>query len=160
VRRFLLLVPALLLVAATRPPARDATPAPPDSPEVRHARQVGMPTRARVVKTPSGLQYLDVKVGQGPVVQVGRQVSCHYTGWVVGQTSPFDSSRTRAGSFDYLHGQGRLIKGWEEGATGMRVGGIRKLVIPHALGYGAGGRPPVIPPSATLIFEIEVLAIR
>ena len=109
--------------------------------------------------TASGLKYEDVKVGTGDTAEAGKSVSVHYTGWLT-DGSKFDSSRDRGTPYTFQLGAGRVIAGWEEGVAGMKVGGRRKLVIPANLGYGARGAPPVIPPGATLVFDVELLAIK
>lgn len=107
----------------------------------------------------AGLQAEDLVVGSGAEAQVGKMVSVHYVGTLT-DGSTFDSSRKRAEPFTFPLGAGKVIKGWDQGVAGMRVGGKRKLTIPPHLGYGAGGYPPVIPPHATLIFEVELLDVR
>jgi FKBP-type peptidyl-prolyl cis-trans isomerase FkpA len=109
------------------------------------------------VTTASGLQYDDLRVGQGAVARFGSDVVVHYTGWLTDGTK-FDSSRDRNEPFGFALGQGNVIAGWEEGVAGMRVGGLRKLTIPPALGYGEWGAGDVIPPNSTLVFEVELLA--
>ena len=112
--------------------------------------------------TPSGLQYEDTVVGDGAEAKAGQQVSVHYTGWLYnnGQKgAKFDSSKDRNDPFEFDLGAGSVIRGWDEGVQGMQEGGTRLLVIPPALGYGAGGFPPVIPPNSTLIFEVELLKV-
>jgi FKBP-type peptidyl-prolyl cis-trans isomerase len=111
----------------------------------------------KVVTTPSGLKYVDLVVGTGPEAEAGKTVVVHYKGWLTDGT-PFDSSVDR-GPFSFALGAGRVIKGWDEGVAGMKVGGKRKLVIPPQLGYGARGAGSVIPPNAELIFEVELLKI-
>lgn len=111
--------------------------------------------------TPSSLQYEDTTIGQGDIATVGHYVQVHYTGWlynngVVGEK--FDSSKDRGQPFEFPLGAGHVIKGWDEGVQGMAVGGVRRLVIPAELGYGARGAGGVIPPNATLLFEVELLA--
>ena len=109
--------------------------------------------------TPSGLKYEDVKQGTGDVATSGKTVSVHYTGWLTNGTK-FDSSKDRGQPFDFPLGGGRVIKGWDEGVEGMKVGGVRKLTIPPSLGYGSRGAGGVIPPDATLVFEVELLGVR
>ena len=110
------------------------------------------------VTTSSGLQYIDLKVGTGPTAQAGQTVSVHYTGWLE-NGKKFDSSVDRGQPFSFPLGAGRVIKGWDDGVQGMKVGGKRKLIIPSNLGYGARGAGGVIPPNATLIFEVELLGV-
>ena len=108
--------------------------------------------------TPSGLIIEDVNVGEGAVAAVGQKVTVHYTGWLTDGTK-FDSSKDRNDPFAFPLGGGRVIKGWDEGVQGMKVGGKRKLTIPPALGYGARGAGGTIPPNATLVFEVELLGV-
>lgn len=108
--------------------------------------------------TPSGLQYIDVVQGTGPEARPGQRVTVHYTGWLTNGTK-FDSSRDNRTPFAFDLGRGGVIQGWDQGVAGMRVGGQRRLIIPPDLGYGPRGYPPVIPPSATLIFDVELLQI-
>ena len=109
--------------------------------------------------TASGLQYEDLVVGDGVEAKAGDKVSVHYTGWLDDKTQ-FDSSKDRNQPFEFSLGAGMVIKGWDEGVAGMKVGGKRKLTIPHELGYGPRGAGGVIPPYATLIFEVELLGIK
>lgn len=115
------------------------------------------------VTTSSGLQYDDVTVGSGDEAKAGRPVSVHYTGWLQNPDgsagTKFDSSKDRNSPFQFPLGAGNVIKGWDEGVAGMKVGGVRKLIIPAELGYGARGAGGVIPPNATLIFEVELLGV-
>ncbi|HBX68405.1 MAG TPA: peptidylprolyl isomerase [Chloroflexi bacterium] len=108
--------------------------------------------------TASGLQYEDTLVGAGQEAKAGDTVSVHYTGWLTNGTK-FDSSKDRNQAFVFPLGGGRVIKGWDEGVAGMKIGGTRKLTIPPELGYGARGAGGVIPPNATLVFEVELLDI-
>jgi len=117
----------------------------------------------KMVKTASGLQYEDVTVGTGAVAAAGKTCVMHYTGWLWenGQKGKkFDSSVDKGQPFQFPLGQGRVIKGWDEGVATMKVGGKRRLIIPAELGYGEGGYPPVIPANAQLIFDVELLDIR
>lgn len=114
---------------------------------------------AKPVTTASGLIYQDVVVGKGPAAKAGDMVSVHYTGWLTDKTK-FDSSRDRGVPFEFPLGEGRVIPGWDEGVAGMKVGGKRKLTIPPNLGYGASGAGGVIPPNATLLFDVELLEIK
>lgn len=112
--------------------------------------------------TPSGLQYEDVTVGEGTVATAGRYVQVHYTGWLYDNGTAgakFDSSKDRGEPFAFPLGAGHVIKGWDEGVQGMAVGGVRRLVIPASLGYGSRGAGGVIPPNATLLFEVELLGV-
>jgi FKBP-type peptidyl-prolyl cis-trans isomerase len=111
------------------------------------------------MKTPSGLAYWDIRVGTGEVAKEGSHVRVHYTGWLT-NGKKFDSSVDAGKPFDFTIGNGEVIKGWEEGITGMRVGGKRQLRIPPDLAYGAEGSPPDIPPNATLIFDVQLLGVQ
>lgn len=118
---------------------------------------------ASPVTTSSGLRYTDEVVGTGAQPKPGQSVQVHYTGWLdqggkKGQK--FDSSRDRGQPFSFPLGQGRVIQGWDEGVATMKIGGKRTLVIPASLGYGASGAGGVIPPNATLIFDVELLGAR
>lgn len=115
-------------------------------------------TGGEVVTTPSGLQYIDIKEGTGATPQRGQTVVVHYTGTLENGTK-FDSSRDRNQPFSFKLGAGRVIQGWDEGIATMKVGGQRQLIIPPNLGYGARGAGGVIPPNATLIFDVELLRI-
>ena len=108
---------------------------------------------------PDGLKYTDDQVGTGAEAQAGKTAVVHYTGWLMDGTK-FDSSRDRNQPFSFPLGRGAVIKGWDEGVAGMKVGGKRTLIIPPALGYGARGAGGVIPPNATLMFDVELLAVK
>ena len=111
----------------------------------------------------SGLQYEDTVLGSGDLAESGQHVSVHYTGWLYqdgAAGSKFDSSKDRGQPFEFSLGAGMVIRGWDEGVAGMRVGGTRRLVIPPALGYGARGAGGVIPPNATLLFEVALLGVE
>lgn len=107
--------------------------------------------------TASGLVIEEITIGDGAEASAGQEVTVHYTGWLT-DGKKFDSSKDRDDPFVFPLGAGRVIKGWDEGVQGMKVGGTRKLTIPSALGYGARGAGNVIPPDATLVFEVELLA--
>ena len=112
--------------------------------------------------TASGLQYEDTTPGTGAQAQAGQQVTVHYTGWLYtngAKGAKFDSSKDRNDPFSFGLGRGQVIRGWDEGVQGMKVGGTRVLVIPPELGYGARGAGGVIPPNATLMFEVELLKV-
>ncbi len=111
-----------------------------------------------MTNTASGLVIEEMMVGNGAAAQAGQHVSVHYTGWLMDGTK-FDSSKDRGDPFDFPLGKGHVIAGWDQGVQGMCVGGKRKLTIPPELGYGPRGAGGVIPPNATLVFEVELLAI-
>ncbi len=108
--------------------------------------------------TPSGLIIEELATGDGSVAAAGQTVSVHYTGWLTDGTK-FDSSKDRDEPFEFPLGAGHVIAGWDEGVQGMKVGGRRKLTIPPKIGYGTRGAGRVIPPNATLVFEVELLAV-
>jgi len=125
------------------------------------------PAEAReAVMAEGGLQLIDLAEGTGAEAGKGNTVVVHYTGWLFdpaaddNRGSKFDSSLDRGEPFEFPLGAGRVIRGWDEGFAGMRVGGKRRLVIPPEMGYGARGVPPVIPPDSTLMFEVELLEVR
>jgi len=151
-----LAVGALALAAAGAAPApgETRTPAAPAAPTA--ATPAAQET---TVTTASGLKYEDLQVGDGAEAKSGDRVQVHYTGWLENGTK-FDSSVDRGRPFEFPLGAGRVIRGWDEGVAGMKVGGKRKLVIPAALGYGDQGAGGVIPPGATLIFEVELLKVN
>ena len=116
-----------------------------------------------MITTASGLQYLDPHIGTGAVATAGQQVQVHYTGWLYNdgvQGAKFDSSKDRGQPFAFHLGAGMVIAGWDEGVAGMAMGGQRTLIIPASLGYGARGAGGVIPPNATLKFDVELLGLR
>jgi peptidylprolyl isomerase len=111
------------------------------------------------ITTASGLRYIDITVGDGASPTQGQTCVMHYTGWLE-DGSKFDSSRDRDTPFPFAIGAGRVIRGWDEGVATMNVGGRRLLIIPGDLAYGPSGRPPRIPPNATLIFDVELLEVK
>jgi FKBP-type peptidyl-prolyl cis-trans isomerase FkpA len=115
--------------------------------------------RTGEVALPNGLRYEDLKVGDGALAERGMMVTVHYTGWLTDNTK-FDSSLDRGQPFSFRLGAGDVIRGWDEGVTGMRVGGRRRLTIPPDMGYGDRGAAGVIPPNATLVFEVEMLGAQ
>ena len=104
------------------------------------------------------LQIEDLKVGTGAEAKAGQNVSVHYVGTLT-DGRKFDSSRDRGNPFQFRLGAGQVIKGWDQGVAGMKIGGLRKLTIPPEMGYGARGFPPVIPGNSTLVFEVELLGV-
>ena len=120
-------------------------------------------TSGKPMTTPSGLQIIDTKVGTGATPKAGQTCVMHYTGWLYengAKGKKFDSSVDRGEPFEFPIGQKRVIAGWDEGVASMKVGGKRTLIIPPELGYGARGAGGVIPPNATLMFEVELLAVK
>jgi peptidylprolyl isomerase len=117
----------------------------------------------KMVETTSGLKYVDNQVGTGATATSGHKVSVHYTGWLDqngAKGKKFDSSVDRGQPFSFNLGAHQVIKGWDEGVAGMKVGGKRTLTIPPDLGYGSRGAPGAIPPNATLIFDVELLGVQ
>jgi FKBP-type peptidyl-prolyl cis-trans isomerase len=136
---------ALAIIAAVAPLARSADAA------------------NQVIEMPDGLKYTDTKQGDGATAAAGDKVSVHYTGWLSkdgAKGAKFDSSVDRGQPFDFTLGAHQVIAGWDEGVAGMKVGGQRTLTIPPELGYGARGAGGVIPPNATLIFDVELLKVQ
>jgi FKBP-type peptidyl-prolyl cis-trans isomerase len=117
----------------------------------------------QVIEMPNGLKYTDTKTGDGATATPGNKVSVHYTGWLYNngaKGTKFDSSVDRGQPFQFTLGARQVIAGWDEGVAGMRVGGKRTLIIPPELGYGARGAGGVIPPNATLMFDVELLGVQ
>lgn len=118
-----------------------------------------------MANAPTELQKEDITIGDGAEAKAGMAVTVHYTGWLYDPTAPqnrgskFDSSKDRGQPFEFHLGAGMVIRGWDEGVQGMKVGGTRVLTIPHQLGYGAYGAGGVIPPYATLVFEVDLLEV-
>jgi FKBP-type peptidyl-prolyl cis-trans isomerase FkpA len=107
----------------------------------------------------TALKMEDLKVGTGALAEAGKTVSVHYTGWLTNGTK-FDSSKDQGQPFSFQVGAGEVIKGWDQGVTGMKVGGARRLTIPPSLGYGSRGAAGVIPPDATLVFDVDLLGVQ
>jgi len=117
----------------------------------------------KMSELPSGLKYTDTTVGTGTEATKGKKVSVHYTGWLYNngaKGAKFDSSLDRGQPFSFGLGAGQVIRGWDEGVAGMKIGGKRTLIIPPDLGYGARGAPGAIPPNATLMFDVELLGVQ
>ena len=126
----------------------------------------GLSFAGYAVADSSGLTKIDVKIGTGKEATPGKMVSVHYTGWLFDKSATdnkgkkFDSSRGRPGNFTFPLGAGRVIKGWDQGVQGMKVGGQRILIIPSSMGYGARGAGSIIPPNATLVFDVELMGVE
>jgi len=126
----------------------------------------GLTFAGYAVADSSELTKIDVKTGTGKEATPGKMVRVHYTGWLFDKSAAdnkgkkFDSSRDRSGNFTFPLGVGRVIKGWDQGVQGMKVGGQRTLIIPSSMGYGARGAGSIIPPNATLIFDVELMGVE
>jgi len=130
------------------------------SESVREGVQIDKPIHVEAYKkTDTGLNIADLKIGDGAAAEKGNQVTVHYTGWLT-SGKRFDSSAVRNKPFTFTVGARKVIRGWDEGVQGMKVGGVRQLRVPASLGYGPTGHPPRIPKNATLIFEIELLSVK
>jgi FKBP-type peptidyl-prolyl cis-trans isomerase len=149
---------AILLLVGSASSGSGALSATAVASEAGKAMEPSKESAGKEIVTPSGLKYTDLKTGAGAEAKAGDAVQVHYTGWLVDGTK-FDSSRDSNRPFRFKLGAGQVIKGWDEGVAGMRVGGKRKLIIPPELGYGRQGAGSVIPPGATLVFEVELLGI-
>ncbi|HEY1251282.1 MAG TPA: FKBP-type peptidyl-prolyl cis-trans isomerase [Thermoanaerobaculia bacterium] len=153
--RKLFVFPSIVLAASLTAAFTIAQDAKPAAPEKK--------SESKMIKTASGLQYEDTKVGTGASPKTGQNCVMHYTGWLWengAKGKKFDSSLDRGTPFTFPLGQGRVIKGWDEGVATMKVGGKRTLLIPPDLGYGSRGAGGVIPPNATLLFEVELLDVK
>lgn len=142
-----LLIAAVMVTAATSAPPAISQGAP------------DMTKLGKLIKTPSGLKYQDLTVGNGAAPRPGQNVIVHYTGWLT-NGKKFDSSLDRGEPFSFRLGTGGVIKGWDEGVASMRIGGKRRLVIPPDLGYGARGAGADIPPNAVLVFDVQLLGVQ
>ena len=151
----ILVLMAVFAIAQTAAQTASKKPATPARPNTNAPAKV----TGDGVKTDSGLQYWEIRVGPGEVAKEGSHVRVQYTGWLT-TGKKFDSSVDAGKPFDFTIGNGDVIKGWEEGVAGMRVGGKRQLRIPPDLAYGADGSPDTIPPNATLIFDVQLLGVQ
>ncbi len=128
--------------------------------------QLAVASQEAAVSDSTQLQKIDTKVGNGEEAVIGKTVNVHYSGWVYDEQAPdkkgkkFDSSYDRKEHFSFLLGAGRVIKGWDKGVLGMKVGGQRTLIIPPSMAYGERGAGNVIPPNATLLFEVELMGLK
>ncbi len=151
----------VLALAACTSDVKPDAPLPPGNPDPTantYAPALGIQLPA-FYKTPNGVYYQDVTVGSGLVAAAGQEATVHYTGWLP-NGSEFDSSRKGGQPFSFVIDGGMVIRGWDEGVKGMKVGGRRKLVIPAALGYQEQGMPPDIPPNSTLVFDVELVGVK
>jgi FKBP-type peptidyl-prolyl cis-trans isomerase len=176
IRAIALFVAAAGSLAACAPASDEGSGAQAEKPAAAAPEEAAMPQEPAFTPRPievgvpfvtdDGLQIIAHKLGEGSLATNGRPVTVHYTGWLLDETAAnkkgnkFDSSVDRSTPFRFVLGQGRVIRGWEEGVLGMKVGGSRTLIIPPDMAYGPRGRPPVIPPSSTLVFDVELLGVE
>ena len=161
-KKLLLIVVALFAVSAMAAGCGENTSDQENASENAPAEQEATPQESTPATSTGDVTELvieDVVVGTGAEAKAGDTVTVHYTGWLTDGTK-FDSSVDAGQPFEFPLGQGYVIKGWDEGVAGMKVGGVRKLTIPPDMGYGAQGAGGVIPPNATLVFEVELLAVN
>ena len=142
-----------LIVSGTSCTKKESTP------ESQQQQQTGAPTLITPPGAGGELKKEDLKVGTGAEAVSGKTVSVHYTGWLT-DGKEFDTSKKTGRPFEFVLGSGKVIPGWDQGVAGMKVGGVRKLTIPSHLAYGERGAGGVIPPNATLLFEVELLAVK
>ena len=151
---------ALALAACSTAPTHGAQQTAPAETQPATTQSAGTEATPTATDTGNGkLQIKDLKVGKGATAKAGDSVTVNYTGWLMDGTK-FDSSLDRHTPFKFILGAGRVIQGWDEGVAGMKVGGKRRLIIPPALGYGEAGAGAVIPPNATLKFDVELLSVK
>ncbi len=155
-----LVVVALVVTACAKKETQEQAASSAPTPSTMANPNASKPaSTSAIVTLPDGLKYEVLRQGNGPEAKAGQTVAVHYTGWLTNGTK-FDSSVDRGQPFDFTLGQGQVIKGWDEGVAGMKVGEKRKLTIPSQLGYGERGAGGVIPPNATLVFDVELLGIQ
>ena len=158
--KFLILVLiSVLMLPCTYVQAAPAAKEPKKNTQVKTKEKTVDTTNVNIVTTATGLKYVDEVPGTGSLPKQGQPVKVHYTGWLE-NGKKFDSSVDRGQPFEFTLGVGQVIKGWDEGVSTMKVGGKRKLIIPAQLGYGERGAGGLIPPNATLIFDVELLAVK
>jgi FKBP-type peptidyl-prolyl cis-trans isomerase len=157
----LIVILAITLLAIASPVVAQTAPVHKAPAHKAAAKPIGGPTKVTgaPTKTASGLEYWDIKVGTGAAAQIGKHVKVDYTGWLT-NGKKFDSSVGTGKPFDFMLGASQVIKGWDEGVAGMKVGGKRQLRIPPDLAYGKGGYSTIIPPNSTLIFDVRLVDVK